>query len=123
ASSSSGLGELLSAAKEINGIKLVTKQFEGASIDELRAISDEIKKTQKSVVMVFASINGPKTMLMVSVCDDLLEKGIHAGNMIKKLAAVCGGGGGGKADMAQAGAKDPTKLPEAFALAEELLKA
>ena len=122
ASRTSGLSDMISSARDIDGVKLICKQFDGVSIDELRSISDEIKKAQKSVVMVFASINGPKVTLMASVTDDLLEKGFHAGNMIKKIAAVCGGGGGGKADMAQAGAKDASKLPEAFALAEELVR-
>jgi alanyl-tRNA synthetase len=58
---------------------------------------------------------------MVSLTDDLLEKGYHAGNMIKQVAAACGGGGGGKADMAQAGAKDPSKIEDAFKVAEGLL--
>ncbi|MBQ4233309.1 MAG: alanine--tRNA ligase, partial [Firmicutes bacterium] len=122
ASRTSGLSDMISSARDIDGVKLICKQFDGVSIDELRSISDEIKKAQKSVVMVFASTNGPKVTLMASVTDDLLEKGYHAGNMIKKIAAVCGGGGGGKADMAQAGAKDASKLPEAFALAEELVR-
>jgi len=118
---SSSLGDLLSGAETINGVRLITKQFEGSSIDDLRSISDSIKANEKSVVMVFATVNGPKITLMVSVTDDLLDKGYHAGNMIKQIAAVCGGGGGGKADMAQAGAKDATKLPEAFALAKQLM--
>ena len=121
ANMSSGLDEMINAAEEVNGAKLITKQFDGASIDDLRNLSDDIKKNYKSVVMVFAALNGPKTTLMVSVTDDLLEKGYHAGNMIKQIAAVCGGGGGGKADMAQAGAKDSSKLPEAFALARQLM--
>ena len=121
ANMNSGLDDLIKSAKEINGVKLVTKQFEGASIDDLRGLSDSIKAEYKSIVMVFATVNGPKVTLMVSVTDDLLEKGYHAGNMIKQIAAVCGGGGGGKADMAQAGAKDAGKLPDAFALAEKLL--
>jgi alanyl-tRNA synthetase len=72
--------------------------------------------------MVLAAAGGGKTAMMVSVTDDLVGKGYHAGNMIKELAKVCGGGGGGKADMAQAGAKDASKLPEAFALAESMLR-
>ncbi len=121
ANMNSGLDDLIKSSKEINGVKLVTKQFDGAGIDDLRGLSDSIKAEYKSIVMVFATVNGPKLTLMVSITDDLLEKGYHAGNMIKQIAAVCGGGGGGKADMAQAGAKDASKLPEAFALAETLL--
>ena len=71
--------------------------------------------------MVFATVNGSKVTFLVSITDDLLEKGLHAGNMIKQIAAAAGGGGGGKADMAQAGAKDPSKINDAFAVAETLL--
>lgn len=117
----SGADDLLKNAEVISGAKLVTKQFDGATIDDLRGLSDSIKKDNKSVVMVFATVNGEKATLMVSVTDDLLDKGYHAGNMIKQIAAVCGGGGGGKADMAQAGAKDISKLPEAFELARKLM--
>ena len=57
---------------------------------------------------------------MVSLTDDVVENGFHAGKIIKEVAAACGGGGGGKADMAQAGAKDVTKIKDAFAVAEKL---
>ena len=119
---SAGSADLISSAKDINGIRLITKTFEDTGIDQLRTISDEIKKVEKSVVLVLAAVNGGKISLMVSVTDDLTEKGVHAGKIVKELAAVCGGGGGGKADMAQAGAKDASKLPEAFELAETILK-
>ena len=118
----SGIADLLASAKEISGARLITKTFENASIDDLRTLSDSIKSTEKGVVMVFASVNGEKATLMVSVTDDLVEKGYHAGNMIKQIAKAAGGGGGGKADMAQAGAKDISKLSDAFALAEKLME-
>ena len=68
-----------------------------------------------------AAENGGKVTFLVSVSDSLLGKGYHAGNMIKQIAKVAGGGGGGKADMAQAGAKDPSKIEEALAFAESLI--
>ena len=113
--------KMIADAKEINGVKLVTAKFDDYNINDLRGLSDDIKKAHKGIAMVFAAVNGPKVTFMVSLTDDLLEKGYHAGNMIKQIAAACGGGGGGKADMAQAGAKDATKIPDAFAVAESLL--
>ena len=118
-----GAGDLLKEAKVFGTARLIEHTFEGAGIDQLRSLSDQIKAAEKNVVMVFAAVNGEKATLMVSVTDDLTEKGYHAGNMIKEIAKAAGGGGGGKADMAQAGAKDLAKLPDAFAKAEELMAA
>ncbi|NCE98934.1 alanine--tRNA ligase [Emergencia sp. 1XD21-10] len=117
----SEVDDMVKEAKEISGIKLVTKEFKDYNINDLRNLSDDIKAQHKGIVMVFATVNGPKVTFLVSITDDLLAKGLHAGNMIKQIAAACGGGGGGKADMAQAGAKDPTKISAAFKVAEELL--
>ena len=117
-----GAGDLLKNAKTFGGARLIEHTFEGAGIDELRSISDQIKAAEKAVVMVFAALNGEKATLMVSVTDDLTGKGYHAGNMVKEIAKAAGGGGGGKADMAQAGAKDISKLPDAFAVAEKLME-
>ncbi len=108
-------------AKEIGKVRLITKEFADCSINDLRTLSDDVKKSAKGVVMVFAALNGAKVTFLVSITDDLLADGLHAGNMIKQIAAACGGGGGGKADMAQAGAKDPSKIPDAFKVAEDLL--
>ena len=119
---SKGLDSLIDDAKEINGVKLIAKQFNDYNINDLRGLSDEIKVGNDNIVMVFAAIAGGKVTFLVSVTDDLVEKGIHAGKMIKEIAKAAGGGGGGKADMAQAGAKDPSKVSDAFAKAEELLK-
>lgn len=117
-----GLSSLIAEAKEINGVRLITKAFTDYEINDLRNLSDQIKADAGgNVILVLAAENNGKVTFMVSVSDDLLEKGFHAGNMIKKIAAAAGGGGGGKADMAQAGAKDPAKIPAAFEVAAELL--
>ena len=118
-----GAGDLIRSAKTIGGARLITQTIEGAGIDEMRSISDKLKAVEKNVVLVLAGVNGDKATLMVSVTDDLTEKGYHAGNMIKEIAKAAGGGGGGKADMAQAGAKDLSKLGDAFAVAEKLMEA
>ncbi|QIB69437.1 alanine--tRNA ligase [Aminipila butyrica] len=118
---SSSLDSILDEAKVIGEVKLLTKAFTDYDINDLRQISDDIKKANKGYILVFAAENGGKATFMVSVTDDLLEKGYHAGNMIKQIAAAAGGGGGGKADMAQAGAKDPSKIADAFQVAEALV--
>ena len=114
--------KMIASAKEINGIKLVTREFKDYNINDLRSLSDDIKAQYKGVAMVFATVSGEKVTFLVSLTDDLLDKGLHAGNMIKQIAAACGGGGGGKADMAQAGAKDASKINDAFAVAESLIQ-
>ena len=121
ASMSGSVSSLVDSAEEVNGIKLVTKEFENYNINDLRGLSDEVKASYKNTAMVFATVNGGKVTFLVSLTDDLTEKGLHAGKMIKEIAAAAGGGGGGKADMAQAGAKDPSKISDAFAKAKELL--
>lgn len=117
----SGLDDMIAGAKEIKGVKLITNSFKDFDISDLRSLSDEIKAKSKGVVIVFATENNGKVTFMVSVSDDLLDKGYHAGNLIKQIAAAAGGGGGGKADMAQAGAKDPSKIKDALDLAETLI--
>ncbi|MEG0292283.1 MAG: alanine--tRNA ligase [Anaerovoracaceae bacterium] len=114
-------GELIKEAKEINGIRLITKAMKDCSIDDLRTISDELKAKESNLVLVLAAENDGKVTFLVSVTKDLVAKGIHAGNMIKEIAKAAGGGGGGKPDMAQAGAKDPSKICNAFEVAEKLL--
>ena len=118
----SEINNMIHEAKKINGINLITKSFVDYNINDLRKLSDEIKALSDSLVLVFATVNDSKVTFLVSITDDLLGKGYHAGNMIKKIAAAAGGGGGGKADIAQAGAKNPLKIKDAFLVAEQLLK-
>ena len=117
----SGVDQMVADAPEINGIKLITKEFQDANINDLRGLSDDIKANHKGIAMVFAAVNEEKATFMVSLTDDVVEKGYHAGKMIKEVAAAAGGGGGGKADMAQAGAKDVSKINDAFEVAKNLL--
>jgi len=113
--------KLIAEASDINGKKLITREFSDYNINDLRSLSDDIKASAKNTCMVFASVTNGKVTFLVSITDDLVEKGLHAGKMIKEIAAAAGGGGGGKADMAQAGAKDPSKIKDAFSVAEKLL--
>ncbi|MBO4235168.1 MAG: alanine--tRNA ligase [Firmicutes bacterium] len=112
----------IDAAEDVDGIKLITKRLDGASTDDMRSLSDSIKDKTSSVAMVFAAVNDDKVTFLVSLSDDLVENGLHAGNIVKEVAKVAGGGGGGKANMAQAGAKDISKIDEAFSVAKALIK-
>jgi alanyl-tRNA synthetase len=118
---SGSVDDIIASAKDVSGVKLITKKFEDTDIEQLRNISDAVKAKTGDAIMVFAAVNGQKVTLLVSVTEDLVGKGYHAGKLIKDIAAAAGGGGGGKANMAQAGAKDPSKLDDAFAKAEELI--
>ena len=122
ASLSGDIDELITNAKMINGVKLITKQFKDFSINDLRNLSDQIKAKTNNCAMIFSNETDGKLTFLVSLSDDVVEKGNHAGNIVKQIATLCGGGGGGKADMAQAGAKDLSKIDEAFKLAETLIK-
>jgi alanyl-tRNA synthetase len=101
---------------------LVTKAFKGLPASDLRAFSDDLRTKAKAAVIVLASADESKVTFVAAVSDTLQERGLHAGKLIKEIAAIAGGGGGGKADMAQAGAKDPSKIDAAFAEAERLVR-
>ena len=118
----SGMDSLMEGAVEVNGMRLICKRFDDFGADDLRTVADGLRAKEKNIVMVFAAEKKGKVSFMVSVSDDLTEKGIHAGKLIKEIAKAAGGGGGGKADMAMAGARDASKIDVAFAKAEELLQ-
>ncbi|MDD5922118.1 MAG: alanine--tRNA ligase, partial [Eubacteriales bacterium] len=110
----SGVDALIQNAEDVNGIQFISKKFEDTDMDTLRQMSDEIRRKIQNVVMTFASVNDQKVILLVSVSEDLTSKGIHAGKIIKAAAKYVRGGGGGKADMAQAGGSDPNGIEKAF---------
>jgi alanyl-tRNA synthetase len=113
---------LLQQAQEINGVSLIAAKVSATDMDNLRGIVDELKQQMGSGVVILGAVSGEKVNLVAGVTKDLLAKGYHAGNLVKEVASRCGGGGGGRPDMAQAGGKDPQKLEEALAFAPEFIK-
>ncbi len=113
--------ELVSAAKQVGGVTLLAAQVNAGGMDALRGVADELKLKLGSAVLVLGAAEGEKVNLVVAVTPDLVKQGFHAGKLIKDIAAICGGGGGGKPELAQAGGKDPSKLAEALKAAESLV--
>jgi len=113
------LDDLIGTAVDVDGIKLLTAEVSG--IADMRDFMDKAKGKLKSGVIVFGMKNGPKVQLIAGVTKDLVEK-YHAGNIVREVAIICGGKGGGKPDMAMAGGTEPDKLKEALASVSALLK-
>jgi len=113
-------GDLLSQAVEVNGVKLLAVQVQVEDIKGLRDLSDTLKDRIGEGVVVLAADIGGKANLLVAVSKELSAK-IKAGDIIKQLAPVVGGSGGGKPELAQAGGSQPEKIGEALVLAAQLL--
>ena len=114
-------GSLEQNAKTVGGITVLCAKVSAPSMDALRGIVDELKLKLESSVIVLGAIADDKVNLAAAVSADLVKKGFHAGKIVKEAAVHCGGSGGGRPDMAQAGGKDTSKLDEALKLAEELV--
>jgi alanyl-tRNA synthetase len=113
--------ELHLEGKTVNGIKLVAQPVPPASIEALREMSDHLRKDIKSGIIVLGTVYEDRPIFLAAVTPDLVKKGYHAGEIIKKVAGTTGGSGGGKATLAQGGGKDKSKLDEAIALVESLI--
>ncbi len=107
----------------INGFVLVEKHLQGVEAGELRNLGDELKSKNPNSIIVLASECEGRVNLMVTATDSAIGKGIHAGNIIKSISAMVGGGGGGRPNMAQAGGKDPSGIPEALEQAKQEIEA
>jgi alanyl-tRNA synthetase len=113
-------GNLINEVKEINGVKILASKVNAVDMNNLRSMVDELKNKIGSGVVILGSVSGDnKVNLTAGVTEDLISKGYHAGKLIKEVATRCGGGGGGRPDMAQAGGKDPNKLDEALSYVQE----
>ncbi|KWW14028.1 alanine--tRNA ligase [Peribacillus simplex] len=112
-------GSLVSNVKEINGVQVLVAKVQATDMNNLRAMADDLKQKLDSVIIVLGSAQGDKVNLIAGVTKDYIDRGFHAGKLIKEVASRCGGGGGGRPDMAQAGGKDPGKLDAALNFVEE----
>ena len=116
------MGQILDQYEEINEIKLFALKLKDKDANSLREIADKIKDKNQSCAIILSSVLSDKVLFVSSVTKDLIDKGIHAGNMVKVAAAVAGGGGGGRPDFAQAGGKNPEKIDEAIDAVKEQLR-
>ena len=119
---SDSLGDAMSDVTEVLGVKLLAKKLENIDMNELRNLSDSLKEQMSEGVVVLVSSMADKANMVVTATDGAINKGAHAGNMIKELASLIGGGGGGRPNMAQAGGKNPAGADDVVSQAAEVLE-
>jgi alanyl-tRNA synthetase len=119
AESASSLAE---SAQEVGGVRFVAASVATADVPTLQKLADSISDRIKSGVVVLAGVADSRVLFVGKVTPDLIAKGFHAGNILREVAKVAGGGGGGKPEFAQAGGKDVSKVKDALAKAEEIIR-
>jgi len=118
----SKLGDVMNNSKNVAGVDIVTSQVDGLAVNDLRTLCDSIRDKMECGVAVLASNNEDKLMFIAMATKSALEKGVHAGNIIREITKIAGGSGGGKPDMAQGGGKDVTKVADALAAVEGIIE-
>lgn len=113
--------EIKAEVEEINGFNLLIKKLENENMDSLRDFENRLKKAYKDIIIIFANVNDGKIVFTTSVSDSLTDK-YNAGNIVREIAKVTGGNGGGRKNFAQAGGNDISKLDDALEKAHELIK-
>ena len=117
------LGDVMNRVKEVKGVKLLAASVAGVDMNGLRDLGDQLKaKIGEGVIVLISDCDGKVNMVAMAT-QGAMDKGAHAGNLIKGIAALVGGGGGGRPNMAQAGGKNPAGIPDAIAKCEEVLAA
>ena len=116
------MGDVMNQVVEVKGVKLLATKVEGVDMNGLRDLGDQLKDKLGEGVVVIASANDGKVNLMATATKGALDAGAHAGNLIKAIASLVGGGGGGRPNMAQAGGKNPAGIDDAIAKAKEVLE-
>lgn len=116
------LGDVMNQVVEVNGVKLLATKVSGVDMNGLRELGDQLKsKIAEGIVVLMSDLDGKVNMVAMAT-DGAMKKGAHAGNLIKGIAALVGGGGGGRPNMAQAGGKNPAGIDEAIKKSAEVLK-
>ena len=108
------LGDVMDRVREIHGVKVLAAKVMDADMNNLRSLGDQLKEKLGEGVIVLASASEGKVSLMATATDGAQQKGAHAGNLIKAIAGLVGGGGGGRPNMAQAGGKNPSGIDAAL---------
>ena len=117
------LGDVMNQVKDVKGVKLLATSVAGVDMNGLRDLGDQLKaKIGEGVIVLISDCDGKVNMVAMAT-QGTMDKGAHAGNLIKGIAALVGGGGGGRPNMAQAGGKNPAGIPDAIAKCEEVLAA
>ena len=116
------MGDVMDQVVEMKGVKLLATKVEGVDMNGLRDLGDQLKEKLGEGVIVIASATDGKVSLMATATKGAIDKGAHAGNLIKAIAGLVGGGGGGRPNMAQAGGKNPAGMEDAIAKAAEVLE-
>ena len=115
-------GNLTDSVITVDGVNVLAAKVNVADMNNLRTMMDDLKNKLESAVVVLASVNDDKVNILAGVTKDLISQGYHAGKLVKEVASRCGGGGGGRPDMAQAGGKNPAQVEEALAFVQEYVK-
>ena len=116
------LGDVMDQVQEIKGVKLLAARVDDVDMNGLRDLGDQLKEKLGEGVVLLASVADGKVSLMATATDGAMKAGAHAGNLIKAVASIVGGGGGGRPNMAQAGGKNPAGVSEALAKAAEVIE-
>lgn len=116
------LGDVMNRVQDIKGVKFLAVKVSGVDMNGLRDLGDQLKaKIGEGVIVLFSDVEG-KVNLVAFAAEDAMSKGAHAGNLIKGIASLVGGGGGGRPNMAQAGGKNPAGIEQAIAEAAKVLE-
>ena len=115
------LGDVMNHVVEVKGVKLLASSVDNVDMNGLRDLGDSLKEKLGEGVVVLLSAKDGKVSMVAMATDGAIAKGAHAGNLIKGIAALVGGGGGGRPNMAQAGGKNPAGIPAAIAETEKVL--